>query len=597
MHCLQQQTVHFVMMMNMIRKIKKYLNFPRMRKLLVWFGSYVRQYWKEIIFYMLLGLSGTVLTFVSAFISKNLVDIVTGEDKGQVVSTFVSMIGMTLASTLVGQITSYFSTMVSMKVENNIKAEFFEKVLRADWEELSRFRTGDLMVRLNSDSTNLSSGILNFIPNIFLYTIRFFIALFMIGHYDFSFAIISLVGVPFSFIISRKFARKMRKTNMSSMTLNSRVSSFNQETFANIQTIKAFDLIGSYIRDLKSIQKDQVKIRLNYQKIMVVNSILMVVVGLIISYASYGWGIYRVWSGAITYGTMTMFLSLSSTLSGALNNLFTLIPSGIPLLTCASRLMEIESLNEEDFSEKDQVAVYYEKYGHNGLRIEIDDVKYSYNNGNEVYEDVSLYADPNEVVALIGPSGQGKTTMLRMLLALISPKEGKALISGDGGEQLNITASIRQYISYVPQGNTMFSGTIASNLRKVKEDATDDEIIDALKAACAWEFVSKLPDGINTEIKERGGGFSEGQAQRLSLARAFLRKSPILLLDEATSALDPDTSRMVLKNITEDKYPRTCILTTHRPSMLKGCTRVYRIADKKCRELTREEIEEVIEKG
>ncbi len=585
------------MMMNMIKRIKRYFNIPRIRKLLVWFGAYVRQYWKEIVFYTVLGLSSTILTFVSAFISKNLVDIVTGEDKGQVVSTFISMIGMTLASTLVGQITGYFSAMVSMKVENRIKAEFFEKVLKADWEELSRFRTGDLMVRLNSDSTNLSTGILNFIPNLFIYFVRFFIALFMIVYYDFSFAIISLIGVPFSFFISRKLARKMKKSNMSSMTLNSRVSSFNQETFANIQTIKAFDLLGSYIRDLKSIQEDQVKIRLNYQKIMVINSILMVIVGLIISYASYGWGIYRVWSGAITYGTMTMFLTLASTLSGALNNLLTLIPSAIPLLTCASRLMEIEALREEDFSEKDQVAEYYEKYGQKGLRIEIDDVKYSYKNGNEVYEDVSLYANPNEVVALIGPSGQGKTTMLRMLLALITPKEGKAFISGEGGEQLNITASVRQFISYVPQGNTMFSGTIADNLRKVKEDATDEEIIEALKSACAWEFVSKLPDGINTEIKERGGGFSEGQAQRLSIARAFLRRSPILLLDEATSALDPDTARMVLKNITEDNYPRTCILTTHRPGMLKGCDRVYRIAEKQCHELTREEIEEVIEKG
>ena len=165
---------------------------------------------------------------------------------------------------------------------------------------------------------------------------------------------------------------------------------------------------------------------------------------------------------------------------------------------------------------------------------------------------------------------------------------------GEDGNKMKLTASVRQIISYVPQGNTMFSGTIAENMRNVKEDATDEEIIDALKSACAWEFVEKLPEGINSPIMERGGGFSEGQAQRLSIARAFLRCSPVLLLDEATSALDPETAKQLLKNITEDKYPRTCILTTHRPSMLRGCDRVYRIADKHCHELTKEEILEVI---
>ena len=145
-------------------------------------------------------------------------------------------------------------------------------------------------------------------------------------------------------------------------------------------------------------------------------------------------------------------------------------------------------------------------------------------------------------------------------------------------------------MSYVPQGNTMFSGTIAENMRNVKEDATDDEIIEALKAACAWKFVQKLPDGINSEIKERGGGFSEGQAQRLSIARAILRRSPILLLDEATSALDAETERQVLQNIMQDEYPRTCIVTTHRPTVLKSCTRVYQISELKCRQLDQEEI-------
>ena len=184
--------------------------------------------------------------------------------------------------------------------------------------------------------------------------------------------------------------------------------------------------------------------------------------------------------------------------------------------------------------------------------------------------------------------------MLRLLLALVLPQGGQVrVVAGEGGQDMQLSASVRQLISYVPQGNTMFSGTIAENMRNVKEDATDEEIIEALKTACAWKFVQKLPDGINSEIKERGGGFSEGQAQRLSIARAILRQSPILLLDEATSALDAATEKQVLQNIMQDRYPRTCIVTTHRPTVLKVCTRVYQIGEQKCRILEKKEIEEL----
>ena len=200
------------------------------------------------------------------------------------------------------------------------------------------------------------------------------------------------------------------------------------------------------------------------------------------------------------------------------------------------------------------------------------------------------------MIALVGPSGEGKTTILRYLLSIIRPQGGEGcLCAGLAGTDIPLTASVRQLMAYVPQGNTMFSGSIADNMRNVKEDATDEDIIEALKLACAWDFVKKLPQGIHSQIQERGGGFSEGQAQRLSIARALLRKSPILLLDEATSALDMHTEKMVLHNIMQDEYPRTTIVTTHRPSVLKQCTRVYSIHDRCCHRLSQEEIAEYIE--
>lgn len=179
----------------------------------------------------------------------------------------------------------------------------------------------------------------------------------------------------------------------------------------------------------------------------------------------------------------------------------------------------------------------------------------------------------------MGPSGEGKTTVIRLLLALVYPKSGSVYVSDRKNNRCVVSPATRGLFSYVPQGNTMFAGTIAENLRMVKTDADDKELWEALKIACAYDFVKKMPDGIDSVIGERGVGLSEGQAQRIAIARAILRDAPVLLLDEATSALDAETERRVLKNIMQSKSAKTCIVTTHRPSVLSICSRVYRIKD------------------
>ncbi|MBO6089788.1 MAG: ATP-binding cassette domain-containing protein, partial [Lachnospiraceae bacterium] len=382
--------------------------------------------------------------------------------------------------------------------------------------------------------------------------------------------------------------------------MSAKMSGFNQEAFSNIQTIKAFDLIKLYVENLKSLQKEFISMKLEFQRMSIWTSVLFSTVGMLVSYSSYGWGIYRVWSGAITYGTMTMFLGLSGSLTGAMNNLTSIVPSIISLTTSAGRLMDIVEMPREDYSNDDKAKAFLEKYKNEGISLKISDVTYKYKTGVvNVFENASMDAHPHEIVALVGPSGEGKTTMLRILLSLIFTNQGKATLyngieENENSEYMELDPSARKMFSYVPQGNTLFSGTIAYNMRSVKPDATDEEIINALKMACAWEFVEKLPDGINSEIKERGGGFSEGQAQRLSIARAIIRKSPILLLDEATSALDVKTERRLLKNIMKDDYPRTCIVTTHRPTVLTICNRVYEIKDKKLTVLDDIEIDKLI---
>ena len=579
--------------------IWKHLRQGTLKKMWVqtlWIGQYAKRYWKAMILYTVLGLTGTVVSLISSMISRDLVDIITGHETGKLISTFAAMIGFSIGNILVSQASGYASTFINLKVDTEIKNDIFAKMLVTDWESLTDYHTGDLVTRWSSDASNISSGILNWIPNLIIYTFRFISALAIVLYYDPTFALFALIGIPFSALLSKPLLKRMTNNNKRSAEMSAKLYGFNQESFSNIQTIKAFDLIQFYVDRLKKLQKEYIDMRLEFQRMSILTSILMSLISFVVSYSCYGWGIYRVWSGMISYGTMTMFLSLSGTLTSSVNSLTSLIPSAISLTISAGRLMDIVEMPQEDYSQDSKVRVFEKKYRPQGIGLAMNDLSYAYHTGTQVFADASVEAYPHEIVALVGPSGEGKTTMLRLILSLLRPQSGDAWVcAGEAhAERIAMSPSTRKLFSYVPQGNTMFSGTIAENLKNGKPDATDEEIIEALKLACAWEFVEKLPDGINSMVKERGGGFSEGQAQRLSIARALLRKSPILLLDEATSALDVATERKVLRNIMEDTYPRTCIVTTHRPTVINICTRVYAIRAKQCQVLTEEEIQEMV---
>ena len=561
-----------------------------------WIYGYAKHYWSQMIFYTALGMVVTVISLLSTFVSRDLVDIITGYRVGALIRTFAAMIGIGVLSTILNLISNYASTYISMKVDNEIKADVFEKIMVTDWESLSDYHSGDLMTRWNSDVSNISNGVLNYIPNLIIYVFRFISALWVVIAKDWTFAIFAFLSIPVELIMSRTLLNRMVSNNEKSMEMSSRLTGFNQETFLNIEFIKSFDLLRLYIKRLHQLQKEYMDMSLGFQKVSMWTSLLMSLVGMAVSYSAYGWGIYRVWTGAITYGSMTMFLGLSGTLTGTVNNLTSLVPQAIRLTTSAGRLMKILDMPREDYRDADAVDAFAKRHKADGVSLYVEDVDYSYMNGTEVFARAALEAHPHEIIAVIGPSGKGKTTLMRLLLSITGAKKGRLVLTGGRERPGDPIADVHD-LSYVPQGNTMFSGSIAYNMRNVKPDATDEEIIDALKKADAWEFVAALPAGIDSEIKEKGGGFSEGQAQRLSIARALLRRSPLLLLDEATSALDMETEHMVLSNITKDEYPRTCIVTTHRPSVLASCTRVYRIEDRGLTLLSQEEVDGLVKKG
>jgi len=560
-----------------------------------WIYSYARRYWKAMIFYTALGMVGTVISLFTSMVSRDLVDIITGHQSGKIVEVFAIMIGLNIGNTVMSQIANYASGYINKKVDAEIKSDIFSKILVTDWESLTGYHTGDLLNRWGSDVSAISGGVLNFVPNLIITVFRFISALAVMAYHDVSFVIFAFLGMPVSMLMSKTLMRRMVNNNKRSAAMGAKMSGFNQEAFSNIQTIKAFDLVGAFTQKLKNLQKEYIGMRLEFQRMSMGTGFILSLVNMLVSYSAYAWGIYRVWSGAISYGSMTMFLGLSGTLTGSVHSLTSLVPSIISLTTSAGRLMDIVEMPREDYSKKEEVKEFWEKNKQKGISLQISDMEYAYKTGTKVFDGASLMVNPGEIIALVGPSGEGKTTMLRLILSLIAGQSGAAnLIGNSNGESVALTPSTRFLFSYVPQGNTMFSGTIAENMRNIKEDATDEEIIKVLELACAWEFVSKLPDGIHSKVQERGGGFSEGQAQRLSIARALLRDTPILLLDEATSALDVATERKVLKNIMNDENPRTCIVTTHRPTVLSACNRVYAIKDKRCKVLDEQEIEDLV---
>ena len=210
--------------------------------------------------------------------------------------------------------------------------------------------------------------------------------------------------------------------------MNAKMTGFNQETFSNIQTIKAFDLIPLYTKRLRQLQGEYFSMKMDFQKLSVITSIIMSLVGITISYLCYGWGIYRVWNGAISYGTMTMFLSLSGSLTSTLNSLISLVPTAISITTSAGRLMDILDMPKEDYSDAKKDDALYQSCRNTGLSISIRDMDYAYHGGRQVFCGASMEAHPNEIVALVGPSGEGKTTLLRLILSLLTPQAGECII-------------------------------------------------------------------------------------------------------------------------------------------------------------------------
>ncbi len=544
-----------------------------------WLLRFVSRYRLQIVLYVVIGLVGTAMGLGANVASKYLIDSVISHDSETIVRSAVIAVALGLTQIIVNAFISRVASVVGSRINSEIRGNIYEHIIFSRWESIRKYHSGELLNRIEGDVSTVSNSIVSFIPGVFTRSAQFVGCLAVVLWYDPTMAIFAFMSAPFLVLSSRVSAKMMRKYNKESREMNGKILSFFSESIQNLQTIKAFDITKRYAEQLKNSLQIYRKIRLDHDKFSIIMSLCLSVIGLVVTYTCYGWGVYRLWQGKITYGTMTLFLQLSGQLTSSFAALVALLPSSISIATAAGRIMEITDLPLEKHKDSEETEKMAESANEKGITVSCENLTYTYDDAKEpVIKDISFSVSPGETIAFVGPSGEGKTTILRLVLGLVEPDSGTMTMTDAESNKVNVSESTRRFCSYVPQGNAIFSGCIADNLRIVRPEATDEELENALRIADAWSFISELPDGMYTEISEKGVNFSEGQVQRISIARAILRDAPVIVMDEATSALDAATEEKVLANIMKNYPNRTRIITTHRPSMLNYCTRVYRIS-------------------
>lgn len=580
----------------MLEKIKKHLKNGTLQDILHethWIYSHMRPYRKALILYILLGLAATALSLLTALISKGLINAITPQGDRihgmHVVRMGASAVFLAVSSIFLTGFTDRYTAKINLKVSNELRSEVFGTFLETEWQSLQQYHSGDLLTRINTDVTTVANSVLGWVPTLVIKLVQFTASLVVILWHDPTMALFALLTAPLTLIVAKPFMGKMRLLSRNMRDVAGEVMSFNEEALQNAQSIKAFNLSAAFRGRLDRVLEKYYGKAMTMNRFSVLNTGFLSLCSMLVSYLCLGWGAYRLWQGRIDFGTMVLFIQLAGYLASSLSALIRLVPSAIECTVAAQRIMTIFELPKESMEYLPQTEQLLKE--ERPLTVEFRNMQFAYRSRKPVLVDLSMAIRPGEMVAIVGPSGSGKTTLFRIMLGLLSPLDGKAEVHG-GDITVPLSPSTRSLFSYVPQDNVVFSGSIADTLRMVKSDATDEELYAALRLACAEDFVRALPEGIHSLMRERGSSLSEGQRQRLAIARAVLADAPILLLDEVTSALDLETEQKVLENLSAMRH-KTCIISTHRPSVLSLCDHVYRIHSTKLESLSQEDLKKL----
>ena len=551
--------------------IKSLFNTPKtkynVRDIFRWLWRAWRGNRLQAILNALVGLLGVIISLSSVWAVQHAIDVASHEIEGKILIAVLLMGALILCNFGLNIVSVWIRNLLGIKAQNRMQQKLLDRILRSKWNGKESLHSGDVLNRLETDVANVVNFLTEVIPNS-LSTLALFIGAFSyLFLMDWRLAIVIVIMIPIIILFSRVYVRQMRHLTSEVRSSDSKVQSILQETIQHRMLIKTLEGDGAAVdrlEDTQSVLRTNVVRRTKFS----VFSYLVLNLGFSTGYlVAFAWAATRLSSGTLTFGGMTAFLQLVNKIQSPARQLTHLIPQFVSVFTAAERLMELEENPLEEQGEPIEMA--------SPCGVRFTDVAFAYEDSEDnVIEHLNYDFYPGSCTAILGETGSGKTTMVRMILALLHPNSGRVEIY-NRKESCELSPLLRTNFVYVPQGNTLMSGSIRDNLRLGKLDATDEEMEEALKQSCA-DFVLELPDGLNTLCTEQGGGLSEGQAQRISIARALLRNRSIMLFDEATSALDPETERELLQNILS-KHDKTIIFITHRPAVVEYCDQTLEI--------------------
>ena len=530
-----------------------------------WLFSFSKPYIPRIILIMLINLSGSLIAIGMALITKEIIDRATIRGGG--ISWLVMLyIVCLLLSLVAGIVVQAVTVVLNERFTFGIRRQIYEKITNSHWMDMQRYHTGDLSTRLTSDADNIADGIIGVIPDIIKLMLEFIVIFFTLFYFSPLIAVFGLSVAPVAALVSLVLGRALKRIQVRVQQSEAEYRSFMQESLAHLLILKSFSNEGYAANRLAELRDKRFYWVLKKTKVNIAASTSMSLafqMGFIVAFA---YGATQVSRQVITFGTMSVFMNLASRVQAPIYMMAQKLPRLASIMASAGRVIELQDVPLE---EKLPETIIGGQVG-----FSMNNISFSYDDdGEPIFDNASIEIFPGEFVAVLGESGIGKTTFIRLVMSLVRNNVGNISFYDDYGNVEIAHAGSRKFMSYVPQGNSLFSGSIRENLRMGKLSATEDEMLEALKLASAYDFVMSLPRGLDTIIGERGHGLSEGQAQRIALARAVIKKAPLLILDEATSALDEKTEFAVLNGIKNLNPQPTCIFITHRLSVKYFCDR------------------------
>ena len=511
----------------------------------------------------------SALSFVAlALITKRVMDIATGDTTGSLFKSGILLFAVIAIQILLSAAQSILNAYSNGKQTIAFRNYLFGVLCRKKYADISAYHSGDILNRFTSDIDTVVTSSVNIIPNVVSIATKIVAGIgTMLFMNPYIAAAVLLCGVTFP-AIGRAINKRYKYMHKECQRTEGRTRAFLQECFENIVVIKTFISEAPFIKKLDSYMDDNFRLKIKRTSISVMANISLYALFTAGYYAVLLWGAGGLSGGTLTYGTLMAFLQLISQLRAPLQNVSGILPQYYSALASAERLMELEGAADEPFP---AAAERLEKIKEDFRTLEIKNLFFGYA-GESVLRDFSLCAKRGNITAITGESGSGKSTLFKLILGLYEPQSGSITVNGE----IPLDASLRGLFAYVPQGNMVLSGTVRENITMNNRTVTDEQIERAARAAEIYDYIISLPDGFETRLAERGAGLSEGQIQRISIARALLTNAPILLLDEATSALDEETETRVLANI-KSMTDKTVLFITHRNTSLKVCDRIVHV--------------------